>query len=68
MYRRPRTADGGRIYLGDEFVSAPEESVDTPPEKRDVGMVFQSYAVWPHMTLGETVRYPLDVQGIGSAE
>ena len=59
--------DDGRIYLGDELVSAPGESVDTPPEERDVGMVFQSYAVWPHMTVEENVRYPLDVRGIGSA-
>lgn len=58
--------DSGRIYLGDELVCAPDESVDRPPEKRDVGMVFQSYAVWPHMTVGENVRYPLDVRGVGS--
>jgi iron(III) transport system ATP-binding protein len=59
--------DDGRIYLGDELVSAPAESVDTPPEERNVGMVFQSYAVWPHMTVEENVRYPLDVRGVGSA-
>jgi len=58
--------DSGRIYIDDELVSAPEEGVHVEPENRGLGMVFQSYAVWPHMTVEENVRYPLKVQGIGS--
>ena len=38
------------------------------PEKRDIGMVFQSYAVWPHMTVAENVAYPLKIQGVSKAE
>ena len=39
-----------------------------PPEKRDIGMVFQSYAVWPHMTVEENVVYPLKIQGVSREE
>ena len=60
--------DSGRIYIDGELVSAPEEGVHVEPENRGLGMVFQSYAVWPHMTVAENVRYPLKVQGIGSKQ
>ena len=39
-----------------------------PPEKRDIGMVFQSYAVWPHMTVTENVAYPLKIQKVPKEE
>lgn len=58
--------DSGRIYIGDELVSAPEEGVHVEPENRGLGMVFQSYAVWPHMTVEENVNYPLKIQGVGT--
>jgi ABC-type Fe3+/spermidine/putrescine transport system ATPase subunit len=48
---------GGEIWIGDRAVYAHGES--TPPEERGLGMVFQSYAVWPHMTVSENVAYPL---------
>lgn len=60
--------DSGRIYIGDELVSAPEEGVHVEPENRGLGMVFQSYAVWPHMTVEENVRYPLKIQKIGTKQ
>ena len=50
----------GEIYIGDRVVSSAKTFV--PPEKRDIGMVFQSYAVWPHMTVFENVAYPLSIQ------
>ena len=56
----------GRIYIDDELVSAPEEGVHVKPENRDIGMVFQSYAIWPHMTVKENVRFPLKVRDIGT--
>jgi len=52
-------ADGGEIKLGDDVVSAPERGVFVPVEDRGLGMVFQSYAVWPHMTVFENVAFPL---------
>ena len=52
----------GSISIGDEVVSDPTHKIFTPPEKRHVGMVFQSYAVWPHMNVFENIAYPLKVQ------
>ena len=52
-------ADGGEIKLGEQIVSAPERSIFVPPEDRGIGMVFQSYAVWPHMTVFNNVAFPL---------
>jgi iron(III) transport system ATP-binding protein len=50
---------GGAILIGGAVVSAPERGVLVPPRQRNVGMVFQSYAVWPHMTVWQNVAYPL---------
>src|SRR5437763_1682225 len=50
---------GGRISIGDRVVSEPERGVLVSPRERDIGMVFQSYAVWPHMTVRQNVAYPL---------
>ena len=49
----------GRIVLDGRVLSSAEERVKVPPERRGMGMVFQSYAVWPHMTAAENVAYPL---------
>jgi ABC-type Fe3+/spermidine/putrescine transport system ATPase subunit len=50
-------ASGGEIRIGDEVVVA--EGREVPPERRGVNMVFQSYAVWPHMTVFDNVAYGL---------
>src|SRR5690348_9972305 len=49
----------GTIEIGGAVVSAPERGVLLPPRLRNIGMVFQSYAVWPHMTVAQNVAYPL---------
>jgi iron(III) transport system ATP-binding protein len=49
----------GRIAIANGIVSEPERNILIPPRLREVGMVFQSYAVWPHMTVFENVAYPL---------
>jgi ABC-type Fe3+/spermidine/putrescine transport system ATPase subunit len=59
---------GGRIVYRGRTVDAPEERLYVPPEKRDMGMVFQSYAIWPHMTVFENVAFPLRVRKLGKAE
>lgn len=51
--------DGGSIALGD--VTVVSDRVLLPTNRRDIGMVFQSYAVWPHMTVFENVAFPLRV-------
>ncbi len=50
---------GGEISIGGRVVSSPKRGVLVPPRLRDLGMVFQSYAVWPHMTVRQNVVYPL---------
>src|SRR5437870_1038577 len=54
--------DGGRITIGGQTVFAFGERVYVPTNKRPIGMVFQSYAIWPHMTVAENVAYPLTIQ------
>jgi iron(III) transport system ATP-binding protein len=51
--------DGGEIKLDDQIVSAPGRGIFVPVEDRALGMVFQSYAVWPHMTVFENIAFPL---------
>jgi iron(III) transport system ATP-binding protein len=53
--------DGGRISIGGQTVYAAGERVYVPTNKRPIGMVFQSYAIWPHMTVAENVAYPLTI-------
>jgi ABC-type Fe3+/spermidine/putrescine transport system ATPase subunit len=60
--------DGGEIYLGDRCLVSDRRRLFVKPEKRDMGMVFQSYALWPHMTVFENVVYPLKLRGIKGAE
>jgi len=61
-------ATGGRISIGGRVVSAPADGVMVPPRLRNIGMVFQSYAVWPHMTVFDNVAYGLRVRKQGVAE
>ena len=51
--------DQGVIRIGDTTVFSSAESVDVPTEKRGLGLIFQSYALWPHMTVAANVAYPL---------
>ncbi len=59
---------GGRISIGDEIVSDAAERFFMPPERRRLGMVFQSYAIWPHMTVFDNVAYPLRIRRRPAAE
>ena len=61
-------ATEGEIYIGEQCVSSSIKGSFAPPEKRDIGMVFQSYAVWPHMTVAENVGYPLKIKKVDKAE
>jgi iron(III) transport system ATP-binding protein len=52
-------ATAGRVSIGGRLMSAPLDGIQVPPRLRNIGMVFQSYAVWPHMTVRQNVAYPL---------
>jgi iron(III) transport system ATP-binding protein len=58
----------GRIAIGDRIVHDSATGRVVPPHKRNVGMVFQSYAVWPHRTVFENVAFSLRMQKVGKVE
>jgi iron(III) transport system ATP-binding protein len=58
----------GTISIGGRIVSSPVDRIFVPPRRREIGMVFQSYAVWPHMTVGQNVIYPLRHRRVARAE
>lgn len=49
----------GSIFIGETCVFDAEKRINIPPERRNIGVVFQDYAVWPHLTVLENVKYPL---------
>jgi iron(III) transport system ATP-binding protein len=51
--------DAGNIFFGERAVVMSSQRLALSPDKRNVGMVFQSYAIWPHMTVAENVAFPL---------
>lgn len=58
----------GSITIGEQVVSDVARKVSVPIEKRRLGMVFQAYAVWPHMTVLDNVAYPLRLRNVKPAE
>src|SRR6516165_1932398 len=54
--------DRGDIFFGDECIT------HVPPRSRDAGLVFQTYALWPHMSVAENVAYGLRVRGLRKAD
>ncbi len=58
----------GEIYLSGKLVSSSKKHKYIPPEERGLGMVFQAFAVWPHMNVFDNVAFPLKVQKRPSAE
>src|ERR1041385_7688237 len=58
--------DDGEILLNGAPIASPKRGILVPPDKRQMGMVFQSYAIWPHMTVFENVAFPLRVRAEGA--
>jgi len=58
----------GEIYVGDRLISAPKKNYYLPPEKRNFGMVFQAFAVWPHLSVYDNVAFPLQIRKFSAAE
>src|SRR5512140_3292174 len=60
--------DAGRIVLGDEVLFDAARRVEVPAERRQLGLVFQSYALWPHRTVFQNVAYGLKLRKVSAAE
>jgi len=60
--------DAGEVRVGDRVVTSAEQGIHLPPDKRRMGMVFQSYAIWPHMNVFENIAFPLHGRRLPSAE
>ncbi len=60
--------DGGEIYIGDKLVFSREKGISLPPGKRELGLVFQNYALWPHMKVDKNITFALEIQKLGKEE
>ena len=60
------TCDAGTITIGDRVVSSPRTHL--PPEARRIGIVFQNYALWPHLNVAENIGYSLRVKRMATTE
>jgi iron(III) transport system ATP-binding protein len=58
----------GQIVIGDKTVLDGDKRVALPPEQRNIGLVFQSYALWPHRTVKENVGYGLKLRGVSPVD
>lgn len=62
------TPSAGTIEGGGSVLFDADRHIDVPTERRKTGMVFQQYALWPHMTIGRIVEYPLRMHGVPKEE
>lgn len=60
--------DGGEIFIGDTLVFSYDRGISLPPGKRDLGLVFQNYALWPHMTVYKNMTFALEIQKLPKTE
>jgi ABC-type sugar transport system ATPase subunit len=60
--------DGGEIYIGDKMVFCYDKGISLPPAQRELGLVFQNYALWPHMKVDKNITFALEIQKMPKAE
>jgi iron(III) transport system ATP-binding protein len=60
--------DEGEISVGETLLSSSRKKYYVPPEKRNFGMVFQAFAVWPHLNVFDNVAFPLQIRSLSRAE
>ncbi len=58
----------GQVYIGDRVVADPEKGIFIPPKDRDIAMVFQSYALYPHMSVYDNIAFPLKLRKVPKQE
>lgn len=54
--------DGGEIFIGNKLVFSYEMGISLPPGQRELGLVFQNYALWPHMKVNKNITFALEIQ------
>jgi len=60
--------DGGEIYIGNKLVFSYDKGISLASSKRDLGLVFQNYALWPHMKVDKNITFALEIQKMPKAE
>jgi len=60
--------DDGEIYIGDRLVFSHKQGISVPSGQRDLGLVFQNYALWPHMTVYKNMTFALEVRKLSKEE
>ncbi len=60
--------DGGEIYIGNELVFSYDKGISLPSSKRNLGLVFQNYALWPHMKVDKNITFALEIQKMPKEE
>ena len=60
--------DGGEIYIGDKLVFSYDKGISLPPGQRELGLVFQNYALWPHMKVNKNITFALEIQKMPKEE
>jgi ABC-type sugar transport system ATPase subunit len=60
--------DGGEIYIGNKLVFSRSQGISLPPGQRELGLVFQNYALWPHMKVDKNITFALEIQKMPKAE
>ncbi|MHC1739814.1 MAG: ABC transporter ATP-binding protein [Anaerolineaceae bacterium] len=60
--------DGGEIFIGDKLVYSHDKGISLPPGERELGLVFQNYALWPHMKVEKNITFALEIQKLSKEE
>ncbi|HUT16206.1 MAG TPA: ABC transporter ATP-binding protein [Anaerolineae bacterium] len=60
--------NGGNIYINDKLVFSHDQGISLPPGKRDLGLVFQNYALWPHMKVDKNITFALEIRKMSKEE
>jgi len=60
--------DGGEIFIGDKLVFSHQKGISLPSGKRELGLVFQNYALWPHMKVDKNITFALEIQKMSKVE